>query len=507
MRLQDLDLIRQAFVQEAHGILHRLGDRIPLIEDDPGQADALAELRAGFHRLKGSAATCGIPFVSDLAAVAQASLDRALAAGRAEATEVEMWGAFLAEIHAQLERVEDWLDQAGDAPSPPWVLLVSPLAGLRPPLAEAGPGSTPVFQVADPAAPWEQASDRCAGIVLDLDSAPVRSDVLRWVAVAEARSLPLVGLANRLEPAFRADLVDVGIERVLPRDTGLPQVLWTLKADGRLALAAPSLALLLTPDPLLAEQVRADLAEAGFRTRVASTLENLAQSETPDVILVHASPTGSCTDQVRAVRSLAHLALRPLLLLHSVTSLPTRQEALASGADDWIGLPWLADEAVHRVRDHVELRQLKAELRRRDRQAVRPMPTAQARPAPRPSARPRILVAEDDVTVRSLVSFYLGREGWEVVEAEDGQRARDLLAKERFDLALLDIFMPLHTGFDLLKWLATQDRRPRHVVMLTAQNPEENLPRAFEMGAVDFISKPFAPEVMVSRLKRLVVQA
>ena len=103
----------------------------------------------------------------------------------------------------------------------------------------------------------------------------------------------------------------------------------------------------------------------------------------------------------------------------------------------------------------------------------------------------RILVADDEASIRFVLAEALGAEGHEVVEATDGGEARRLLAQERFDFAFLDIRMPGASGLELLDELTARGADSPVVVIMTAQNTFENAIEAMKRGAFDYVTKPF----------------
>ncbi len=116
--------------------------------------------------------------------------------------------------------------------------------------------------------------------------------------------------------------------------------------------------------------------------------------------------------------------------------------------------------------------------------------------------RPRVLIAEDDHVIRRILTHHLGRSGYELCEAHDGREASELLTERSFDLLLLDINMPFRSGLDILRQLRrSQDRTKR--VILSAAHQDETVLEAFQLGAHDFVKKPFDPEILVRRLNRL----
>lgn len=116
----------------------------------------------------------------------------------------------------------------------------------------------------------------------------------------------------------------------------------------------------------------------------------------------------------------------------------------------------------------------------------------------------QVLLAEDDPATAALVMRLLGEDGLSVVRAPDGDLAFDLLQREIFDLLLLDVHLPGRDGFSLLedaRSRAATERVP--VVMLTAVGDERQVARAFELGADDYIVKPFRPLELKARVRRL----
>jgi two-component system, NtrC family, nitrogen regulation response regulator GlnG len=103
----------------------------------------------------------------------------------------------------------------------------------------------------------------------------------------------------------------------------------------------------------------------------------------------------------------------------------------------------------------------------------------------------RILVADDEASIRFVLREALSEAGHEVVEAADGNEARERLGAQRFDLALLDIRMPGPSGLELLDEVTARGNDGPLVVILTAQNTFENAVEAMKRGAFDYLTKPF----------------
>ncbi len=120
----------------------------------------------------------------------------------------------------------------------------------------------------------------------------------------------------------------------------------------------------------------------------------------------------------------------------------------------------------------------------------------------------RILVADDEPHIRKLVSFSLGNHGYEVVEAIDGGEAVRLAGETEPDLILLDVMMPVMTGYDALKAIKA-DPATAHipVVMLSAKSQRTEIEEGLAYGAREYITKPFTPKDLVQRVGELLADA
>lgn len=113
----------------------------------------------------------------------------------------------------------------------------------------------------------------------------------------------------------------------------------------------------------------------------------------------------------------------------------------------------------------------------------------------------KILVADDDPDLLDLVAYALGQAGYLVVKAKTGTEAVEQYDGERPDLVILDINMPGATGFEVCA--ALRERGTTPIIMLTARGDEQDLVRALEMGADDYLTKPFSPRTLLARIKAL----
>jgi DNA-binding response OmpR family regulator len=118
----------------------------------------------------------------------------------------------------------------------------------------------------------------------------------------------------------------------------------------------------------------------------------------------------------------------------------------------------------------------------------------------------KILVADDDPLLRTLIEHKLSAAGHDVLVAADGNEALDIAARERPDVVVLDAMMPLRDGIDVLRTLKHDpELNLTPVVMLTARRREDDIVGALRLGAADYVTKPFMPEELVARIDRLLM--
>lgn len=110
-----------------------------------------------------------------------------------------------------------------------------------------------------------------------------------------------------------------------------------------------------------------------------------------------------------------------------------------------------------------------------------------------------ILLAEDDADIVQLLTLYLENEGWKVYAAPDGAAALELAEKEHIDLAVLDLMMPRMNGYELTRRLRAKSNLP--ILILSAKNQDSDKILGLDMGADDYLTKPFNPLEIVARIK------
>jgi DNA-binding response OmpR family regulator len=110
-----------------------------------------------------------------------------------------------------------------------------------------------------------------------------------------------------------------------------------------------------------------------------------------------------------------------------------------------------------------------------------------------------ILVVEDEPSIAEVVGLYLKRSGYQVIFAKDGLEAQNKIELQSPDLIVMDLMLPIIDGFELTRWLRDQSDTP--IIMLTARRDEVDRIAGLEMGADDYILKPFSPQEVVSRVR------
>lgn len=114
----------------------------------------------------------------------------------------------------------------------------------------------------------------------------------------------------------------------------------------------------------------------------------------------------------------------------------------------------------------------------------------------------KILIVEDETPIREMIAFHLTRAGYETLQAKDCREARQLLADERPDVALVDWMLPDMSGLELTRMLKRDNENgDLAVIMLTARADEKDKVVGLEGGADDYVTKPFSPRELVARIK------
>lgn len=122
---------------------------------------------------------------------------------------------------------------------------------------------------------------------------------------------------------------------------------------------------------------------------------------------------------------------------------------------------------------------------------VRPVTTSQT-----------ILIAEDESLVLKMMTHYLQKAGYTLLAAADGKEALDYLRTTSPDLVITDLMMPYHNGLEVLKYVKTAINSSIPVIILSASGQELIVQQAFELGASEYITKPFVPIDLINLVKK-----
>lgn len=119
----------------------------------------------------------------------------------------------------------------------------------------------------------------------------------------------------------------------------------------------------------------------------------------------------------------------------------------------------------------------------------------------------KILIADDEPNILISLEFLMKREGYDVVVARDGQEAIDAIERERPALVLLDVMMPIKTGFDVCHEVrASETLRDTPILMLTAKGRDTDVAKGLALGANAYMTKPFSTKELVQKVREMLGQ-
>ncbi|MFP5245249.1 MAG: response regulator transcription factor, partial [Thermoanaerobaculia bacterium] len=120
--------------------------------------------------------------------------------------------------------------------------------------------------------------------------------------------------------------------------------------------------------------------------------------------------------------------------------------------------------------------------------------------------RRKILLVEDDAKTRSTVALYLEREGYDVLTAEDGVTALELARDREPHLIVLDLMLPRMDGLAVCRALRDTEKAPA-IIMVTARSTEDDKLHGLDLGADDYVTKPFSPRELMARIRAVLRRA
>lgn len=118
----------------------------------------------------------------------------------------------------------------------------------------------------------------------------------------------------------------------------------------------------------------------------------------------------------------------------------------------------------------------------------------------------KILVAEDEPLLLKTIQMRLKKEGYEIITATNGKEALNLITSENPDLIITDIMMPYSSGLEIIAEVKQNNKLNIPVIILSAMGQEQTVLEAFNLGADDYVTKPFSPNELCLRVKRLALQ-
>ncbi|HET9985855.1 MAG TPA: response regulator [Longimicrobiales bacterium] len=257
--------------------------------------------------------------------------------------------------------------------------------------------------------------------------------------------------------------------------------------------------LVVDDDPVVTQILRATLAAPGRDVQVAATgaeADELVGRTPFDLILLDLFlPDEDGRRLLTRWRAAPATARVPVFVLSARLGTAIKTECFALGADAYFEKP-------------VDPEMLAAAVSGRLARTPAAPAAVAAAADPAPSRSPavaRILLAEDDPLVASIVTHRLGRERYTVRHVGDGAAAVEAVRQDRPDLLILDVKMPVMDGLEALRRIrALADRRALPIIILTALGNERDLVHGFELGADDYLVKPFSPAELAVRVDRLV---
>lgn len=117
----------------------------------------------------------------------------------------------------------------------------------------------------------------------------------------------------------------------------------------------------------------------------------------------------------------------------------------------------------------------------------------------------KILIAEDEEMMLKTMEFKLRKEGFQVIACSNGEEALEKIISEKPDIIVTDIRMPFITGFDIVRKVKVEFNLNIPIIVLSAVGLEKTVLEAFDLGADDFITKPFSPNELIVRVRKLLI--
>ncbi|MBU2527358.1 MAG: response regulator transcription factor [Bacteroidetes bacterium] len=117
----------------------------------------------------------------------------------------------------------------------------------------------------------------------------------------------------------------------------------------------------------------------------------------------------------------------------------------------------------------------------------------------------KILIIDDDRMIVTILQFRLEKEKFNIIVCEDGKKAKKLMEVEKPDLVIADIMMPMVSGLEIINFIRNKKKWDIPIVVLSSINDDKTLLEAYTLGADEFVTKPFSPEELVIRIKKMLL--
>jgi DNA-binding response OmpR family regulator/HPt (histidine-containing phosphotransfer) domain-containing protein len=487
---------RARFIEAFPGRVRSISMLFETLTSESGAGDAAssATARRLTHQMAGIAGTLGFPSVSEKAsALEQLVIATTAAQARVAAVDVERAVAALVDSFGiDMQKPEPAWAKTPEKTTGPRVLLVEDDDAQRQVVASwlrgAGYQVTAISNGGDAFA--RARVDRPALVVLDIDLPGVDGHAIcrKLKSSPDLANTPVVFMTTRATMTDRLTGVALGADDYLIKPIEQPELILRLKLLlGSRAQAPPA----PDSDGLFTYEAFAFAAQEILKTKPAAlALLRLPRDQEADAAKAIAAASRQ-TDIVAMLDA-----------THAVWLLPEATDVVARTRVAQVAKQWPGVAGGVAATTAPGARSLEAVLAEADQQLNRPPADAsvQAEPVPRSTF---VLLADDDPAVMRIVDAQLKSAGYRTQMVFDGVAAAAAVAEKQPDVLLLDLMMPKRTGFDVLAEIGQHAKRPR-VIVLSARGREEDVTRAFSLGADDYMTKPFSPQELLARVARLV---
>jgi DNA-binding response OmpR family regulator len=289
-------------------------------------------------------------------------------------------------------------------------------------------------------------------------------------------------------------------DALLPQLANLVRVL--LEASRAPAPAQQTQVLIIEDDADISNLMKVLLAQKAdqYRATVAGSAAEAAialkqHSSWALIVLDLVLPDGDGRVLLREIRATLPATV-PVFVLSGVDRQAVKDECLALGAQRYFNKPFNPETIVNAI---------VAQLGGSTAVAAAPEPVrAESEPAAK-VAGCRVLLAEDDELLAGIIKHRLARESIDVVHVANGAAAMQAIETPGWNLIILDVKMPMHDGFEVLARVrASAANKTVPVIMLTAMDSEKDVVRGYDLGATNYIVKPFSPVELLARVKSLI---